>query len=457
MALEIQKGRSKWWYGRVTINGKQVVKNLGVEIKGVIPGSLRETGDAAFERSRERAQVELERLQSESKRKATSVEIVQTLHEIRTGSRISSLALDKVFERWEAVPRRRTPSPRYVTQVKACIDRFFAFLAKHNPSIKEMSSVQAADARLFLESEEARGVSAKTYNNVLVILRSVFLALARESGSPENPFDGIPTKEGETIFRKPFTKEELGRIIKAAEIDPFIKPIIITGICTAMRRGDCCMLPWTAVDLEKCFINVKTSKTGETVQIPIFPMLEKILRELKPDGSNHVFPEQAEMYRVNPDGITYRVRKVLEKAGFHDDDGPTAEADKTERNKSLDTAKGNGNGREFHQRRATGLRKASIRDFHSFRVTWVTLALTAGVPIEIVQRVTGHRTSQIVQKHYFQPGAEDFRRTLTAKMPALMGGKMVQKKHTLSQEVREKLESMTTENWEQIRDEILSG
>lgn len=28
-------------------------------------------------------------------------------------------------------------------------------------------------------------------------------------------------------------------------------------------------------------------------------------------------------------------------------------------------------------------RRASVRDFHSFQVTWVTLALTAGVPLVI--------------------------------------------------------------------------
>src|SRR5438094_10440513 len=32
--------------------------------------------------------------------------------------------------------------------------------------------------------------------------------------------------------------------------------------------------------------------------------------------------------------------------------------------------------------RKEGLRRASVRDCHSFRVTWVTLALTAGVPQE---------------------------------------------------------------------------
>ena len=41
---------------------------------------------------------------------------------------------------------------------------------------------------------------------------------------------------------------------------------------------------------------------------------------------------------------------------------------------------------------------------HSFRVTWITLALAAGVPLELVQRVTGHRTVEVVMKHYFRQG-----------------------------------------------------
>src|ERR1022692_2852755 len=70
--------------------------------------------------------------------------------------------------------------------------------------------------------------------------------------------------------------------------------------------------------------------------------------------------------------------------------------------------------------RKHGLRRASVRDFHSFCVTWVTLALTAGVPLELVQKVTGHKTTDIVLKHYFQPGREAFRSALNAAMPKLL-------------------------------------
>jgi integrase len=302
-----------------------------------------------------------------------------------------------------------------------------------------MAEVQGAMAREFFKAEETRGISPKTYNNTLIFLRSAFENLRKEAGMPENPFDGLPTREEDTVFRKPFNAEELAAIIKAADSDPLFQPIIVTAICTAMRRGDCCLLRWTAVDLPNRFIKVKTSKTGEEVQIPIFPLLNQILAKAERTKSPFVFPKQAALYETNPDAITARVRRVLRGAGFFD-----AESD----DEKL-VSRG-----EVHQERANGLRKASVRDFHSFRVSWVTLALSAGVPVEIVQKVTGHRTAGIVMKHYFQPSREEFRRTLASKLPALLSG-TAEPKPIDPEELKTKLKSMASKSWESVKDELL--
>ena len=203
-----------------------------------------------------------------------------------------------------------------------------------------------------------------------------------------NPFSGVPSRETETIFRKPFTPEELEAFVDAAHDDDFTRPILITGICTAMRRGDCCLLKWADVDLAPRFITVKTAKTGVTVAIPIFPMLyDELARHphnaaLSACGNaqagGYAFPEAAAMYEENPDGITWRVRKVFAAADFKD-------ADEDEENGNGDAPDADAIRGEIHAERKDGLRRASVRDFHSFRVTWVTLALTAGVPLELVQ------------------------------------------------------------------------
>jgi hypothetical protein len=92
--------------------------------------------------------------------------------------------------------------------------------------------------------------------------------------------------------------------------------VVITGMCTAMRRGDCCCLKWSDVDLKEGFISVKTSKTGEKVDIPLFPLLREELERIKATagGSGYCFPKAAEMYQSNPDGISVRVKQVLARA-----------------------------------------------------------------------------------------------------------------------------------------------
>src|SRR5690606_29513602 len=99
MGLEIHRGRSKWWYGRVEVNSRKLNKNLGVEVRGVIPPTLSELGDVVFERSRAKAQAALEKLQLDLKKRGTAEELVQTIHEIRTGARVTSISLDDIRAR----------------------------------------------------------------------------------------------------------------------------------------------------------------------------------------------------------------------------------------------------------------------------------------------------------------------------------------------------------------------
>jgi hypothetical protein len=103
--------------------------------------------------------------------------------------------------------------------------------------------------------------------------------------------------------------------------------------------------------------------------------------------------------------------------------------------------------------RENGQRRASVRDFHSFRVTWITLALAAGVPLELVQRVTGHRTVEVVMKHYFRPGREDFRQAILKAMPKMLADGGGQK--SVRDQVLAILEQMTAKTWKRDRAQAL--
>jgi integrase len=320
------------------------------------------------------------------------------------------------------------------------------------------------------------------------------------------------TKATETVNREPFTVEELKAITEACADDDFIRPIIVTGMCTAMRRGDCCLLKWEDVDFKEGFITVKTAKTGETVDIPMFPMLREELGNVRATAgkSKYCFPEAAEMYKNNPDGITWRVKQILARAlgpkavdegrllpavspdetrsrglAYIDSLGDTSKAarmrevftaymdgqtlddvmaatgasrgavsgylNELERETGCPIVRGkrralNTDGLQLE--RENGRRRASVHDFHSFRVTWITLALAAGIPIELVQRVTGHRTVEVVMKHYFRPGREDFRAAILRAMPKMLTDSS---QASVKAEVQQILEGMTGATWQQRR------
>jgi len=380
------------------------------------------------------------------------VRLVEKLYEIKTGEAIKTVMLENLFQEWAKIPRRRKLNERYSSQCQSTLKRFAEFVRSENVKATEIAHVTRLVAQSFLDAESKRGVTAKTWNETLKLLRTTFKHLLPVGAI--NPFSNLPTRETETIFRKPYSPDELAAILDAARLDEFLRPVLVVGICTAMRRGDCCLLRWKDVDLQRRFVTVKTAKTGQTVSIPIFPLLYDELKSRAKDrksANDYVFPEQALMYQENPDGITWRVRKVLAAAGFRDEDevpqtasgGVVPQKSDTSIQRLHPTGETCAIRGEIHVKRKEGLRRASVRDFHSFRVTWVTLALTAGVPLELVQKVTGHKTTDIVLKHYFQPGQEAFRQALQSAMPKLL----TNGQKSPRDEMREILARMTVKTW----------
>ena len=68
--------------------------------------------------------------------------------------------------------------------------------------------------------------------------------------------------------------------------------------------------------------------------------------------------------------------------------------------------------------------------------------------MEFVQRVTGHRTVEVVMKHYFRPGREDFRQVLSKAMPSFLQGASPAPRRD---EIRRILANMTARSWQKDR------
>lgn len=396
MGLEIQKKnngalRSKWWYGRFTVNGKSSFVNLGIEIKGRVPKSLKRRGDDAFENSRMKAHIKLEDFIAESNSRKSAEHHLEKLYELKGGEHLTEVPVSEIGAQWLLIPTRRERTASWEKTQGSTLKAFISYIQTNHSAAQYISQVTPQMARGWLHSLEVKRYAPATYNDKLHLLKGFFERIGHESGVVRNPFSGCQTKIKKTMHRQPFTQDELTAILK--HCDAISRPLVLTAMCTAMRRGDCCKLKWESVDLQGGFISVKTSKTGEMAEIPLFPRLRDELEHL-PRVSEYVFPEAEEMYRTNIHGLSWRFKQALKDAEIKD----TVVDRKDSR------------------------RRANVKDFHSLRTTWITMALSAGVPMELVRRVTGHSTVDVVLKHYFRPGREAFRTALETAMPKMLTG-----------------------------------
>ncbi len=406
MGLEIRrkpdgKLKSKYWYGSFSAGGKRHVKNLDVEIKGIPPPTLREDGDAAFERSRGRAKIKLQQAIAQARSAKSSESMLQEIHEIKYGSRIESFPVADLVKAWDAMPKkRRSLVPRYAKDVRTTLQRFLDFLEEHHPKVIDAAQVDRRIARAFLEAEDARGISDKTWNDSLKRVRATFRFLQTEYGLWRNPFDGIRMREEHTHHRRPLSEDQVKKLLDKAAGNDFCRPLLVCGLSTAMRLGDCCQLRWTDVDLApRCpTVTVKTAKTGQTVCIPVYERLQAELQgalAARRDQDEFVWPRQAALYRRNHTLVSSRLRRLFRAALGKD----ALLAD-----------------------RERGVNRASVYDFHSLRTTWITEALSRGVPIETVKLVSGHKTVEVVTKHYFHPSTDQIRNALHNALPGHLTG-----------------------------------
>jgi integrase len=529
MALEL-KATSGWWYGRFLVNGELHRVNLGVRIQGRRPASITETGDTKFEQTRGKAQAKHDQVLADIRSKKTAEELAQRVMEIKMGTRVGSTKLAQLADAWEALPRKRTPTAQYIATSRAQLCRFVAHMTGRFPGAKELASVQAEHVDAFLKHEEARGISGRTWNIMRGLLKGVFRKLEPAADAYRRYLLQAPQRVEETVHRQPFTADEINTVLEAAKADPVIRPVIVTALCTAMRRTDCALLRWDDVDLKEGFITIKTGKTGETAEIPILPKLREELTRQPRRLGEFVFPEAAALAETAPHQLTRRLKTVLNRAGFVDEPTakrveerpaveqkpslPTLPAEeirrrgleaiermkmitaKRQRMREIFRAYLDGKGlptvarelglskstvslhlheieREIgaavvrwqeppapsvvrgfiHAKNGTNprLKRGSLKGWHSFRTTFITLALSAGVPMELVRRVTGHTTVEVVLKHYFRPGREQFREAMLSAMPKLLttGTK------SREEQIQEIVSQMTADTLKQDKERLL--
>lgn len=304
------------WYGAWMTDGRAHETSL-CRWRGTPPASFRvaDEGDKPFEDSRTRALAELREIVEGERSEADRAALASRAHRARYGVALRRVKIAGLYDAWRELPRKRPPTPGRDAVCRGVFHRFTGYMEETAPNVKETGALTKEHFRGFMEAERARGVSPRTWNSTLSILRGTLAKVDPHSVGFAEYFKALPKDDENTIHRRPFNESELASIFEAAASDPLLHGLIVTAACTAMRRGDVARLRWQGVDLDAGFVTVKTSKTGDTVDIPIFPELRRVLESIPRRGA-FVFPEAAKLYTSSPDALDRRLQSVLSAAGF---------------------------------------------------------------------------------------------------------------------------------------------
>ena len=213
---------------------------------------------------------------------------------------------------------------------------------------RPVKAIRQSDIEDFLNSRmDTHGITAATRNRHLAMLKSMFNKAVQWKHLDENPGVGIEMlreSPGRTRF---LDKDEIRRLLETASDS--LRPILILGLHTGMRRGEILGLRWEDVDLKIRMISVRVSKSGEGRMIPIDDTLAETLVDLSSRfQKGYVFPSPCLAGRPMTD-FNQPFRRVARKAEIQ-----------------------------------------NIR-FHDLRHTFASHLVMNGVDIRTVQELLGHR------------------------------------------------------------------
>ena len=187
---------SQWWYGKFRLpNGKFLVKNLNVEVKGIRPPTLRALGDEVFESTKAVAQKEHDDLLKVMEDKRTGVKFARAQLELVTAKKHVSPRLEELPDQWAkdhhvTVIREKKDggngkkatvftyegslSESHITHSRGGLARFARFIEMRYPEVKNMAGTTADQVEAFMRSIDAEKLSDRTWNYHLVLLREMY-------------------------------------------------------------------------------------------------------------------------------------------------------------------------------------------------------------------------------------------------------------------------------------------
>jgi integrase len=245
-----------------------------------------------------------------------------------------------------------------------------------------LQEVKPVHVRAAVDRVIEAGYAPRTVARVLMRLKALFREALRLELVARNPAEAIQVRlpKGEKAARA-LEPEEVARLLEAAEASRSRDMALLLRLMleTGLRRGEALALQWGDVDLERgevrvwrawakvgskgAFTPLKTPTAKRVVPLPLG--LLRRLKARKEELLERLNPEEVDglhlvggVKPVDPDAFNHYLRRLAERAGL-----------------------------------------GRVR-VHDLRHTWATLALSRGIPLEVVSERLGHASPTITLNVY---------------------------------------------------------
>ncbi|MBU4198887.1 MAG: tyrosine-type recombinase/integrase [Verrucomicrobia bacterium] len=281
-----------------------------------------------------------------------------------------------VADAWTAYGRatnRPDSSEAMIYRNHSIWKRFISWLTTEHPNKTAMRDIDPGAASAYAQRLTADQVTASTFNQHIAFMRLIWRCLAVPIRSAGNPWLTIGKKRLQRLAnrRHTITPEQFANLLKSAGDADIHDLLFVLGL-SGQRLVDGVMLRWDSIDFKRKVITLnprKTARTGKTVFIPLLPALADLLQKRRDMvAGNLAFPELAAAYDRDSGSVSKRVQAVFTKAGLTT----------TEHRPGVERA-------------------IVVYGAHSLRHYFATQALTAGIPGEIVKRITGHSSDAMLE------------------------------------------------------------
>lgn len=265
------------------------------------------------------------------------------------------------------------------------LDNFADWLERGGIGDLAVGAVTLDLAQRYYDSLLADGASTKTGKNNVLTLSQVMDRAVASRMAVDNPFPQVERARSASREREPFSLEEVGKLLAACE-DGSRSPerardwrtMILLGLCTGARIGDCARMTWEMVEQAGDHEVLawqpvkKTDSAGEgkVVRVPLVePLRAWLARQRSEDGGQRsagpLCPSLFEVKVGNRAGLSEQFGAIVAAAG-------------------VDVAVSEGKG-------SRGILFRS-KSFHSLRHTLNSLMFAADVPQEWRMRVLDHES-----------------------------------------------------------------